>query len=324
MLGEDKKVIVFSSEDGSVDLNVSLEKEMVWLSLKQMANLFERDKSVISRHIKKIFQDRELDKNQVVAFFATTAADGKTYNVECFNLDVVLSVGYRVNSQRGIEFRRWSNKILSGYILNGYSLNEKRISEKGFADLTKSLELVKRALFIAHKIDDIGIEALSIVQNYAKSWSLLLSYDENKLERILAFNPLQNIDTQEIEFSIKTLKKELVDKGEASQLFGQLRLGSNVRAIFDSVNQTFGTEMLYPSLEERAAHVLYFVIKNHPFVDGNKRIGSFLFLLYLRLHQFDCNKITNEALVALALLVAQSDREEKELMIQLIVHLLIK
>lgn len=315
---------LFISGDGVVEIAVAFEKETVWLNLKQMTELFERDKSVISRHIKKILDTNELDKNQVVAFFATTAADGKIYNVEYFNLDMILSVGYRINSKRGSEFRRWANQILGDYILKGYALNEKRIREQGFGDITRSLELVKKALFASNKIDDIGIETLSIVQEYAKSWSLLLSYDEKKLERFLTFHPLHDIDTQTIFSSIEMLKKSLLKKGEASELFGQLRIDSNIKAIFDSIHQVFNGEMLYPSLEERAAHLLYFVIKNHPFVDGNKRIGSFLFLLYLRLYQANFEKISNEALVALALLVAQSDREEKELMIQLIVHLLIK
>lgn len=317
---------LFASSDGTIEISVALEKETVWLNLKQIAELFERDKSVISRHIKKIFTEKELDRDQTVAFFATVQKEGdKTVerDIEFFNLDMILSVGYRVNSKRGSEFRKWANKVLNDYILKGYTLNEKRLAEKGFADLSKSLELVKKALLLTNKIDDIGVEALSIVQTYAKSWSLLLFYDEKKLERLLTFNPLQNIDVQEIHFSIQTLKQNLLEKGEASELFGQLRVDASIKAIFDAVHQTFGEEMLYPSLEERAAHILYFVIKNHPFVDGNKRIGSFLFLLYLRLHQFDCSKISNEALVALALLVAQSDRSEKELMVQLIVHLLV-
>lgn len=316
---------LFLSSDGSIQLNVSTEQENVWLSLNQMSELFERDKSVISRHIKKIFSEEELDKNQTVALFATVQKEGLKKverNIEHYSLDMVLSVGYRVNSKRGSEFRRWSNSILKRYIIDGYALNHQMIAERGFDDLKKSIELVKKTLLISNRIDDIGIEALSIVQTYAKSWSLLLSYDEKKLDRIFIPAPLKNIDVLKIEDSIQILKEELIEKGEASKLFGQFRLGFSVESIFDLVNLTFNDEMLYPSLEERAAHILYFVIKNHPYVDGNKRIGSFLFLLYLRFNQFNVDKISNETLVTLALLVAQSDRDEKEIMIQLIVYLL--
>jgi len=320
-----KNLSLFLSSDGAIELNVPLEGENVWLSLNQMSELFERDKSVISRHIKKIFSEEELDKNQTVALFATVQKEGLKKvlrNIEYYSLDMVLSVGYRVNSKRGSEFRRWSNSILKQYILDGYALNHQTIAEKGFDDLKKSIELVKKTLLVSNRIDDIGIEALSIVQTYAKSWSLLLSYDEKKLHRVFIPDPLKNIDVPKIKDSIQILKRELIEKGEASKLFGQFRLGFSIESIFDSVNQTFNDEVLYPSLEERAAHILYFVIKNHPYIDGNKRIGSFLFLLYLRFHQFNVDKISNETLVTLALLVAQSDRDEKEIMIQLIVYLL--
>jgi prophage maintenance system killer protein len=291
-------IALFSSSDGMIEMNVACEKETVWLNLSQISELFARDKSVISRHIKKVLSQDELDKDQVIAFFATTARDGKNYQVEHFNLDMILSIGYRVNSKRGSEFRRWANAVLNDYILKGYALSQTRIAEKGFEDLNKSLELLKKVLTNSSHINDIGLEAISIIQNYSKSWSLLLKYDEKDLKRVFECHDFYKHDTDEriIYDAIQTLKQNLMLKKEASELFGVLRLDNCIQSIFDSVHQTFGTEMLYPSLEERAAYIFYFVIKNHPFIDGNKRIGSFLFLLYLRMYNFGDIELKDEML----------------------------
>ena len=315
-------ITLFTSTDGDVSLNVPLDKETVWLSLKQMSDLFGRDKSVISRHIKKIFDSDELFKKEVVAYFATTAADGKQYQVEYFNIDVVLSVGYRVNSKRGSEFRRWSNSILKQYILDGFTLNHKLLAKTGLQTLNQSLALVKSILSDAAYKNDFGINALSIIESYAKSWSTLLSFDENKLAAIETVDHITAVDSQKIKSDMAHFKDELVKKGEATDLFGKLRSDVDIDSVLDSVHQTFDEVPLYSSLEERAAHVLYFFVKNHIFFDGNKRIGSFIFLIYLSLCSYDVTKISNETLVALALLVARSHPSEKETIIQLIMHLI--
>lgn len=320
-----KEIVIFESQDGGISLKVPFESETVWLNLNQIGDLFDRDKSVISRHIKKIFSNEELEKNQAVAFFATVQKEGKKdveRTIEYFNLDVVLSVGYRVNSLKGMEFRKWANGILKNYILKGFAFNKAILAQRGFEELSESIELVKKALASQNYIHDIGVETLSLIQRYAKSWSLLLSYDENKLKPLKEETPIRDINVFEVENIIYSLKQDLLEKGEASQLFGQLRVGQTVSSQFDLIHQTFDGAVLYPSFESRAAHLFYFFIKNHIFIDGNKRIGSLMFLIYLKHYDFDLTKISNESLVSQALLIAQSDVNDKEIMIQLITHLL--
>ena len=320
------QIIQFSSTDGSLELGVSLQQESVWLSLNQMADLFERDKSVISRHIKKIFTEEEYERDQVVAFFATTAADEKVYQVEYFNLDVILSVGYRVNSKRGIEFRRWSNRILKDYLFKGYALNQRQLLQKGFEEVHQSLELLKRSFdsksFDRIETADIQKSSIEIIQAYAKSWSLLLAYDENRLEGFHQHQDIKDFTIASLVSGVESLKQDLMAKDEASALFGKLRGSDDIASILHNIHQTFDGNMLYPSLQERAAHLFYMVIKNHPFIDGNKRIGCFLFLTYLKAYGVSVSLLTNEALVALALLTAQSDPQDKELMIKLIMHII--
>ena len=321
MMPDQTQIIQFSSTDGSLELWVSLQQESVWLSLSQMADLFERDKSVISRHIKKIFAEEEWERDRAVAFFATTAADEKVYQVEHFNLDVILSVGYRVNSKRGIEFRRWSNRILKDYLFKGYALNQRHFLQKGFEEVHQSLELLKRS-FDQIETADIQRSSIEIIQAYAKSWSLLLAYDENRLEGFHQHQDIKSFAIPSLVSGVESLKQDLMAKGEASELFGKLRGSDNITSILYNIHQTFDGNLLYPSLQERAAHLLYMVIKNHPFIDGNKRIGCFLFLTYLKAYGLPVSLLTNEALVALALLTAQSDPQDKGLMTKLIMHVI--
>lgn len=322
------EVALFVSPDGEVRLDVHLERETVWLSLNQMADLFGRDKSVISRHLRNIFTSGELVREAVVAKNATTAADGKTYQVEYFDLDAVLSVGYRVNSRRGTQFRIWATRTLKDYLVKGYTLNERRLREKGLTEMEQAVHLLAHALSSHELVNDQGRAVLDVVTRYARSWRLLLEYDENRLPESPAHptRPVAGLSPEEARRAIVVLKDALAEKGEATALFGQERDGA-LDGILGSIEQTFGGEPLYPSVESRAAHLLYFVIKDHPFADGNKRIGSLLFLRYL-----DRNGIlvrpdgtphfSDNTLVAVALLVAESDPAQKELLIRLILNLI--
>lgn len=319
-----ENVITFSTDDNAIEIIVNIGEETVWLNLNQMAELFERDKSVISKHLKNIFKNEELEANSVIANFATTASDGKSYNVDYYNLDAILSVGYRVNSKRGTQFRKWASLVLKDYLIKGYTLHQKTLYQKGFKDLNRAIDLLSNTLTNQNLIEDTGKTALSIIQSYASTWSLLLEYDENKL----SIN--QNIVDDSFPFDYQTLihhidhfKASLMNKSEASTLFGQQK-DDHLLMIFDSIHQTFDGIPLYTSYIERAAHLLYFVIKDHPFIDGNKRIGSFLFVLYLK--SFKCEKlsINTKTLVALALLIAESAPSDKELMIKLISNLIEK
>lgn len=324
MIPDSQNIITFTSSDNLAALSVQLDAqaETVWLNLNQMAELFERDKSVISRHLKKIFDTEELDKDSVVAFFATTAADGKTYQVEYFNLDVILSVGYRVNSKRGTEFRRWASQVLKAYLVKGYAHNQEVLLKSGFSDVSRSLDILKKSLLAHGYTDDIGHAAIDLIRSYSKSWLLLNAFDDNRLTYHSKNNSYQDTFTEALcHQNILKLKQELISQQEASYLFG-IQRGHGLDQILGSIHQTFAGELLYPSVYERAAHLFYFTLKDHPFVDGNKRIGSFLLLLYLSAHHIELSHVTNESLVALALLVAQSDPADKEIMIKLILNLI--
>ena len=322
-LGE---VIIYRSADGQEQLEVHLGKETVWLTLNQMSELFERDKSVISRHLRTIFSSGELDKEATVAKNATAQTEGgRTVRriIEWYNLDAIISVGYRVNSKRGTQFRIWATNVLKQHLIQGYTTNERRLAEKGLSEMEQTLALLSRTLQQHELVTDEGKAVLEVVGRYARSWSLLLQYDEDRLELPGERHPLrQPLDYGRTSQAIIALKTDLLARGEATDLFGQERQ-HGLQAILGNLDQTFGGRDLYPSVEEKAAHLLYFVIKDHPFSDGNKRIGSFLFLLFLRENQLlDSSGFNDTALVALALLIAESDPRQKDLLIRLTVNLL--
>jgi prophage maintenance system killer protein len=322
------EVLLYKTPDGTVTVDVRLEGETVWLSLDQMVKLFKRDKSVISRHLRNIFVSGELDRKAVVAKNATTAADGKTYQIEYFSLDAILSVGYRVNSKRGTQFRIWATSTLREHLLRGYTLNERRLRERGVAEIEQAVALLSRTLTANELVSDEGKAALDIVHQYARAWRLLLQYDENRL----AAGPRQPITPSapfpllEARAAVASLRKSILTRGEAGTLFGQEH-GEALAGILGAIEQTFDGKPLYPSAQARAAHLLYFIIKDHPFVDGNKRIGTLIFLEYLRrnklLRRLDGTpRLADNTMVALSLLIAGSAPTEKEMMVRLVLSLL--
>ncbi|MBX7174915.1 MAG: type II toxin-antitoxin system death-on-curing family toxin [Pyrinomonadaceae bacterium] len=323
------ELILYETTDGQTKIDVRLENETVWLTLNQIAELFERDKSVISRHLKNVFDSDELVKNSTVAKNATVQIEGErevTREIEYFNLDAILSVGYRVNSKRGTQFRQWATNRLKDYLIKGYALNEKRLQEN-LAELETTIKVIKRL----GKDEELKLSEakglLELISNYTNSFILLNRFDRQELNTE-GLNP--NI-TYEIEYNeavsaVNELKRQLIEKEEATGLFGNQK-DQSFAGVLGSIVQTFGGEYLYPTIEEQAAHLLYFVIKNHPFTDGNKRIGSFLFVWFLEKNKHRFNqkgelKISENALTALALLVAQSNPNDKELMIKLIINLI--
>lgn len=322
-----QEFIVFRVKDNSIDIDVKLDRDTIWLNLNQLSQLFERDKSVISKHLNNIFKDQELEKKSTIAKFATVQKEGKREverEIDYYNLDVIISVGYRVNSKRGIEFRKWTSNVLKDHLIKGFSINHKRIAEKGLIDLRKVIELVESTLKKNELINDIGSGAIEVINQYAKTWSMLLFYDEDSL---LLPNTLVDsnatISYKNVVTVIESFKRELLDKGEATNFFGQER-DSQLQGIFGTIHQTFDQLLLYPSIEERAAHLLYFIIKDHPFVDGNKRIGSLLFIIYLKSQKINSKVILGDStMIALALLVAESNPLDKELIIRLIINLIV-
>jgi prophage maintenance system killer protein len=319
-LGE---IILYQSEDGSATLTVHLREETVWLTQAQMQELFSRERSVITKHINNVFKEGELDKNQVCAKFAHTASDDKTYQVNHYNLDVIISVGYRVKSQRGTQFRIWATSVLKDHLVKGYTLNRKRLAEKGLNEAKQMLALLSNTLEDHNLISDEGRSVLQIVNQYARTWKLLWQYDEDTLAlptKKQGTGTALHLETARQ--AILTLQQELLAKGEATDIFGNEQ-GDGLARIVGAIRQTFGGQDLYPSVEEKAAHLLYFMIKDHPFTDGNKRIGSFLFLCFLQINGLLYRQsFDNKALVALTLLTAASNPRQKDLLIRLIINLL--
>jgi death-on-curing family protein len=316
------EIEIYQSADNQTQIEVKLEGDSVWLTQQQMAKLFEKNKKTISEHILNIFKEGELVKNSVVRKFQTTASDGKTYEVAHYNLDVIISVGYRVKSKQGTQFRQWATQRLKDYLVKGYSVNQKRLEQ-----LQQTIQLIEKG----GQTETLSLSEakglLEIISNYTQSFVLLNQFDSNSLTSDkLQENITYEIKYEEAAAAIKELKKQLIKKKEASELFGNPK-DESFKGILGSIVQTFDGDYLYKSIEEQAAHLLYFVIKNHPFNDGNKRIGAFLFIWFLEKnrHRFKKSgelKINDNALVALALLVAQSNPVDKEIMIKLIINLI--
>ncbi|BBI59861.1 RhuM family protein [Vreelandella sulfidaeris] len=323
----DQQIQIFTSEDGQAHLEVTLEQESVWLSQAQMCELFGRERSVITKHIRNVFKEGELERNSVCAKFAHTAEDGKSYQVDHFNLDVIISVGYRVKSQRGVQFRKWATAVLKQYLVRGYTLNQRRLTERGI-EFEQAVSLLSRTLTNQGLVSTEGEAVARVISDYARSWSLLQGYDEQQLTELNVKQPgMHSLELEEALKAIGELKQTLIAKGEATELFGQVR-GDGLTSALATIEQGFGDELFYPNVATRAAHLLYFVIKNHPLADGNKRCGSFLFLWYLRRNAALLARpveqlINDNTLVALALLVAESLPDQKTLMIRLIEHFIL-
>lgn len=319
------EVVVYEAPDGDIRVDVRLERETVWLTQAQMVELFGRDQSVVSRHLRNVFASGELTMESNMQKMHIASADKPT---TLYNLDVIISVGYRVKSPRGTQFRIWATNTLREHLLRGFTLNERRLRERGLGDIEQAVYLLSRTLTANALVTDEGQAVLDVVQQYTRAWRLLLEYDEDRL----AAGPAQprlptgELTLTEARGSIVRLRDDLADRGEASGLFGQER-GDQLDAILAAIDQTFDGEPLYPTAQVRAAHLLYFLIKDHPFSDGNKRIGTYLFLDYLSrnglLARDDGSlRLVDNTMVALALLVAESEPRHKDLMVRLIINLI--
>jgi DNA ligase (NAD+) len=311
------QLVMFRSTDGNVTVDVKLEQDTVWLTQKQIESLFERDQSVISRHIKSIFKE-ELDEKSNMHFLHTANSDKP---VAFYNLDVIISIGYRVKSKRGIEFRRWSASILKDHLLKGYTINQ-NIIDTTHKEYQHLIGLLSKTLVNNQLISQQGQNIIELIHAYARTWTTLLKYDEDCLTLPNNINktsvPLEYTHAMQ---AINSLKQNLLLIGEATELFANER-NDNLQSILANLEQTMFGEELYKSAEEKAANLLYMVIKDHPFSDGNKRIGSFLFLLYIQVNRLPL-KIDNIGLTSLALLVAESNPQQKDLIVRLVVNLLV-
>jgi prophage maintenance system killer protein len=321
------EIVIYKTSDGQTQLDVKLESETVWLTQAQMVILFQTTKQNISLHINNIFKEGELNGNSVVKEYLTTASDGKTYNTKYFNLDVIISVGYRVKSKRGTQFRIWANRVLKDYLLKGYALNEKKLKDQKekIKELETTLEIFSNVAenYLLKQDEFSGI--LKVVTDYTRALEILDDYDNQRL--------VIDRTTKELKFKIeynsaKRVIKKLKEKFGGSSLFGREK-DQSFKGTVGAIYQTFGKKELYPSIEEKAAHLLYFTIKNHSFVDGNKRIAAALFLWFLEMNNYLYGKsgrkrIADNALVALCLLIAESNPKEKEVIVKVVVNLINK
>lgn len=315
------EIVIYKAKDGHIELKVSLTHETLWLSQQQIAELFGTKRQAITKHLKNIINAEELDEDSVCSILEHTASDGKKYKTKFYNLDAIISVGYRVNSSQATQFRMWATQVLKDHLIKGYTTYEKRLAERGFKELQESIALLQRTLTRNELVSDIGVETIQLIMSYTKTWHLLLAYDEDELKLPEKGKlSLTALDYKIAKNAIATFKSDLSARKEATALFGNEH-AHGLESILGNIEQTFDGEALYKTAEERAAHLLYFIIKDHPFSDGNKRIGCLIFLLYLKLQGFNI-KLNDNGLVALALLLAESNPSQKDLMIRLIVNLL--
>lgn len=263
------EIKIYEIEDKNIELEVSLENETVWLTQKQMSELFDRDRTVITRHINNIFKEEELDKKSVSANFALTANDGKVYNTEHYNLDVIISVGYRVKSKRGTQFRMWANKILKDYLIKGYVINEKKLKEQSqkLIELQKTIEILNRTVNTQRIELDEAKGLLDVISQYSYALKILDDYDHQNLYKgSVTLEESYNLSYEESMRIIELMKDEF-----STDLFGREK-DESFKGSLGAIYQTAFGEEVYPSIEEKAANLLYFIVKNHSFLDGNKRI----------------------------------------------------
>jgi len=325
------ELIVYQDAEGQVRVDVRLERETVWLSQRQMAELFDTSADNVGLHLKNIFTEGELSETATTEDYSVVQTEGPRKvrrRIKHYNLDAILSVGYRVNTRRGTQFRIWATRTLREHLLRGFTLNHKRLAERGLGEIEQVVGLLARTLASRDLVTDEGRAVLELVEQYTRAWRLLLEYDEERLAEAPArpVAPPAPLGLDDARAAVGALRGGLAARGEAGALFGQER-GDGLEAILGAVEQTFGGEPLYPSAQSRAAHLLYFVIKDHPFSDGNKRIGTLLFLESLRrngllLRPDGQPRLAANAVVALALLIAESAAAQKELMIRLVLSLL--
>jgi len=321
------EIVIYQTFDKKVKIDVSLENETIWLDAHKIAKIFDVNRPAIVKHIGNIYKTGELSENSTCSILEQVAADGKVRKMNIYNLDMIISVGYRVNSKRATQFRIWATNALKNYLVKGYVVNEKRLleAENKFEELKSAVDFLQKKSgheFVAGQEKEI----LSLLADYSKTLTLLEQYDTEKI--VLSKNGKSGfvLNYFDLEKIITSIKIDLINKKEASEFFGQEN-GKKLRGLMGAIYQTFDKKELYPSIEEKAAHLLYFIIKDHPFIDGNKRVASFLFVYFLDKNKYlyretGEKKINDNGLAALALLIAISNPKEKDKLIKIITNLI--
>lgn len=302
---------LYESSDGAVQLQVKTDSDSVWLTADQLVELFGRNKSTVSRHLSNIFSEGELEREAVVANFATTASDGKTYQVAHYNLDVAISIGYRVKSNEGVRFRQWATKVIRSYMLEGVAVNEHRLEQLG--------SIVQ---ILARSSDEVVAGVADVMAEFLPGLTLLRDYDEGNINTAPESVPDWRLTIDEAHSVIAQLAAEFPD----DSMLGKER-GDALQGIVSTIYQGFGGQDLYPTVEEKAANLLYLVVKDHPLSDGNKRSAAALFVTFLARNGLltstgSRSRITNNALAAITLMVAMSDPREKDLMVALLIRMI--
>ncbi len=318
------EIEVYEDADGEVRVDVRLDRETIWLTRRQMAQVFDSTPENVLMHLRNIFASGELEAEATAKEFLAVRTEGRRRvrrRLKHYNLDAIISVGYRVNTRRGVRFRQWATRALRGHLVRGFTANERRLAERGLREARETFDLLARTLRNQSMVGETGQAVPDLIAGYAETWRLLLEYDEDRLAATPGTGPSSGVlDHDRAVAAIAEFRRDLMARKQASSLFGNPR-GDALAAILGSVEQTMFGEPLYRSREEKAAHLLYFLVKDHPFTDGNKRIGSLLFLLYLKQEGID-HGLNPQALTALTLLVAESAPAGKSLMIRLIVNLI--
>ena len=317
------EVVVYEASDGEARVDVRLEGETVWLTQRQMGEVFGTTPENVVMHLRNVFTSDELTERATTKDLLVVQTEGKRQvrrTLKHYNLDAIISVGYRVNSKRSVRFRQWATRTLRDHLVQGFTVNERRLRERGLREAQETFQQLVRILFSRVLVEGTEKVVLPLIVAYTDTWRLLLEYDEDKPTTLGTKPSVGILDIDTANAAIAELKRELMAREEASALFGS-RPGDALDAILGNIEQTMFGEPLYRSREEKAANLLYFVVKDHPFSDGNKRIASLLFLLYLQ-QEGVAHHLNPQALTALTLLVAESAPASKDLMIRLIVNLL--
>ena len=314
-----KNIAIYQSKDGAIKLRADSEKETVWATQSQIAEIFEVERSVITKHIGNLLKNSEIDEKSNVQKMHIANSDKP---VAVYSLDVILAIGYRTNSKRAIEFRQWATKTLHNYIINGFAINKNRIT-KNYEKFLSVVDDIKKLLPTGTSVDPK--DAIELISLFADTWLSLDAYDRDSLPKGKLTKKKVELTAEKITANLVELKKELIRKSEATDIFGIERNKGSVAGIIGNVMQSFGGKELYGSAEEKAAHLLYFMVKNHPFTDGNKRSGAFTFVWFLKqANILDVSRLTPSALTALTILVASSNPNEKYKVISLILNLISK
>ncbi len=321
------EIILYTAKDGKITVEVNLQRETVWLTQKQIAQLFGTQRPAITKHLHNIFKSKELQESSVCSILEHTAKDGKVYATKFYNLDVIVSIGYRVNSNRATQFRIWATNILKKYLIDGYALNERRLQDqkRKLETLQKAIKLIRNVKGRKELDYKEAMGLLEVIADYNYALELLDDYDNRNLK--ISQTSREEKFKLTYEEAVKAVR-ELKKKFNGSDIFGQEK-DKSFKSSIASIYQTFDRKELYPSIEEKAANLLYFIVKNHSFIDGNKRIAASIFLWFLEKNKLLYNRdgskrIADNALVALTLMIAESNSNERDIIVTLVVNLINK